>query len=259
MSRAQSLRFGKQRDHVFDITGGRILPACAGPHFSNRVTQASIPPSNHHKQGHISAGEQERVEEVSVSEKPPNRKLAQKRRFHSQQDPLFQRPQPEHPRNRLFGLSKSPARSPISKAPKISNPNILPKRSSTERWIEISGCGVHIVNEPRIGSVVRALHAQPQLRVSQLAPMVDLSPNYLERLFKKHVGTSITEYSMEVRLLRASELLVTTFHSVKEIRNEAGIPDGSNFAHRFKKRFGIPPSEYGVLPLTGGRIFPNSV
>ena len=74
--------------------------------------------------------------------------------------------------------------------------------------------------------------------------MVDLSPNYLERLFKQHVGASITEYSMEVRLLRASELLVTTFHSVKEIRNEAGIPDASNFAHRFKKRFGIPPSEY---------------
>jgi two-component system response regulator YesN len=92
--------------------------------------------------------------------------------------------------------------------------------------------------------VVGALRAQPQLRVSQLAPMVDLSPNYLERLFKKHVGTSITEYSMEMRLLRASELLVTTFHSVKEIRNEVGIPDASNFAHRFKRRFGLPPSKY---------------
>jgi transcriptional regulator GlxA family with amidase domain len=40
---------------------------------------------------------------------------------------------------------------------------------------------------------------------------------------------------MEMRLLRASELLVTTFQSVKEIRNEAGIPDASNFAHRFKR------------------------
>jgi two-component system response regulator YesN len=74
--------------------------------------------------------------------------------------------------------------------------------------------------------------------------MVRLSPDHLERLFKKEVGTSIGRYAMELRLQRASKLLESTFRSIEEIRDEVGIPDGSNFVRHFKNRFGVTPSAY---------------
>src|SRR5207253_1108704 len=41
-----------------------------------------------------------------------------------------------------------------------------------------------------------------------------------------------------------AQLLITTHLSIKEIRNKAGISDGSNFVRDFKKRFGLTPSAY---------------
>jgi transcriptional regulator GlxA family with amidase domain len=98
--------------------------------------------------------------------------------------------------------------------------------------------------DPRIKAVIHALEARPQLRTSQLAALVDLSPTHLERLFKKHLGISIRKFSAELGLQKAMKLLKTTFRSVKEIRNETGIPDASNFVRYFKERFGLSPSAY---------------
>ena len=97
-------------------------------------------------------------------------------------------------------------------------------------------------HDPRIQAVMRALEAQPHLRTAQLAALVDLSPDHLERLFKKQLGASISGYSIDLRLQKARTLLRSTYRSVKEIRNEIGIPDASNFVRYFKERFGLSPS-----------------
>jgi AraC-like DNA-binding protein len=55
---------------------------------------------------------------------------------------------------------------------------------------------------------------------------------------------SICEYSMELRLQRARELLQTTYLSIKEIRVRSSIPNGPNFVREFKKRFRTTPSNY---------------
>jgi transcriptional regulator GlxA family with amidase domain len=100
------------------------------------------------------------------------------------------------------------------------------------------------VDDGRIQNVIAALEKQPHLRASQLASMVELSADHLGRLFKRRVGTSIATYALTLRLEKAAELLATTFHSVKQIRNEVGIPDVANFRRQFKQRYGMSPSVY---------------
>ena len=50
--------------------------------------------------------------------------------------------------NESFGFSKLQEPWPISKIPKISNPNICPKPCNTEPWTAISGCKWRIGNSP---------------------------------------------------------------------------------------------------------------
>ncbi len=96
----------------------------------------------------------------------------------------------------------------------------------------------------RIKYVLDTLRTRPNLRAAQLAPRIGLTPSHLQRLFKKEVGFRIGKYAMELRLLQTRRLLATTFMSLKGIRYEVGIPDASNFARWFKRRFGCTPTAF---------------
>jgi len=72
---------------------------------------------------------------------------------------------------------------------------------------------------------------------------VNLSTSHLGRLFKAAMGTSIVQYTIELRLKDARQLLQTTDWPVKRIAIECGIPDGPNFVRLFKRRFRMTPSE----------------
>lgn len=96
----------------------------------------------------------------------------------------------------------------------------------------------------RIYEVIHALEADPWLRTSQLAGRVGLGSRQLRRLFTKEVGVDIRKYSLDLRLRCARHLLITTWRSIKEVRNEAGIPNGPDFVCHFKKRFLMTPSAY---------------
>ena|SRR5438093_1067809 len=95
--------------------------------------------------------------------------------------------------------------------------------------------------DPRVKQVIHLLHTHPFLRTRELAKKMGLATSYLQHLFTREVGVSITAYSSEIRLKRAWRLLTTTSLSLKEIAHRVGIPDASNFSRRFKQRFGKPP------------------
>jgi len=100
------------------------------------------------------------------------------------------------------------------------------------------------IDDSRIRQVITALESQPHLRAAHLASMVELCRDHFGRLFKRHVGTSISRYTRRLRLEKAAKLLETTFLSIKEIHNEVGIPDAANFARQFKHCYGMSPSDY---------------
>jgi transcriptional regulator GlxA family with amidase domain len=75
-----------------------------------------------------------------------------------------------------------------------------------------------------------------------LAKAAEVSVRQLERLFVSHIGTTIGEHYMSLRLARARTLLRQTSLSLLQIAAECGFSNSSHFAKVYRMKFGIPPS-----------------
>lgn len=70
-----------------------------------------------------------------------------------------------------------------------------------------------------------------------------ISKNHLCRLFKKHIGTSVTKYITTRRITEAKRLLKNGL-SVSEVAVKCGFNDYSHFLRTFKEIVGISPGKY---------------
>lgn len=75
----------------------------------------------------------------------------------------------------------------------------------------------------------------------QLAALAGISVRQLERLFRNHLGTSLTAHSKSVRLAKARLLLRQTSLSIIEIGHACGFASASHFSHCYTSHFGHPP------------------
>jgi AraC-like DNA-binding protein len=82
---------------------------------------------------------------------------------------------------------------------------------------------------------------------SQAAAEQGLTPAQLSTRFSRATGMTWSAYRRMLRLKRASSLLVKTQLSVKEVWAVVGYNDGCNFAHDFRRRFGVSPRTYRRL------------
>jgi transcriptional regulator GlxA family with amidase domain len=100
----------------------------------------------------------------------------------------------------------------------------------------------------RSGPLLRALARmeasidEPEGRVA-LARSSGVSLRQLERLFGAHLGCSINQAYMRMRLEHAELLLNRTAMSVSEVSAACGFATPSHFSRRYKARYGRPPSE----------------
>lgn len=74
-----------------------------------------------------------------------------------------------------------------------------------------------------------------------IAEQVGISTRQLERLFGKHMNTSPKRYFMELRLLRARNLLLQTESSVTEVAMACGFESPGHFSRVYRTRFGTTP------------------
>lgn len=82
------------------------------------------------------------------------------------------------------------------------------------------------------------------LSLSALARRLNVNPSYLSALFKKEVGSTLTEYVGKRRVNYAMLLLEATSLQVQTIAQQCGIPDVNYFTRTFKKYAGTTPKEY---------------
>lgn len=82
------------------------------------------------------------------------------------------------------------------------------------------------------------------LSLSALAKRLNVNPSYLSALFKKEVGSTLTEYVGKRRVNYAMLLLEATSLQVQAIAQQCGIPDVNYFTRTFKKYAGTTPKEY---------------
>lgn len=87
-------------------------------------------------------------------------------------------------------------------------------------------------------------HLHARITVEELAEYVDLNPSYLSRLFKKEVGTSISEYVRRQKLETAKNMLVYSEYRPAQIASILAFPSQSYFTEIFHKYTGLTPKEY---------------
>gem|GEM_PF-1395361 len=90
-----------------------------------------------------------------------------------------------------------------------------------------------------------------ELSLSALSERFGYSKQYIMRLFRTHLGTTVSEYVNSVRMRRALDLLRSTGMSVGEVAYSLGYSSGYYFSRVFRATFSMSPSEYvkkgGVL------------
>ncbi len=92
-----------------------------------------------------------------------------------------------------------------------------------------------------IGTMERQL-ASPLPRAA-LAKAANVSLRQLERLFAKHLGVTIDQHYVSLRLAKARALLRQTSLPVVQIGAECGFSNASHFAKVYRIAFGTPPSQ----------------
>jgi len=82
------------------------------------------------------------------------------------------------------------------------------------------------------------------LTVRAVAAAGSVSTATAERLFTRHMGTSVLAWVRRRRMEEASVLLQSSSMSVREVAQAVGYPDAFYFSRVFTATFGIPPSRF---------------
>jgi len=82
------------------------------------------------------------------------------------------------------------------------------------------------------------------LTLDGLAQTFYYSPCYLSHIFKKELGTTVTDYLNQIRVEAAKKILLETDKSVARVAAEVGFNSESYFSRVFKKLVGLPPGEF---------------
>lgn len=80
---------------------------------------------------------------------------------------------------------------------------------------------------------------------AEMAERLNISPPYLQQLFKRQLLITPHRFLTNARLERAAALLKSTkFLSVKEVGFDVGFTDDSHFTRTFKKKYSLSPTEF---------------
>ena len=102
------------------------------------------------------------------------------------------------------------------------------------------------INEDVLDQVfayIRENYAEP-ISLEKLSMLAFLSPKYFSRLFKQQTGCTVTEYTQQLRIDRACELLRETELTVGAIAEQTGYNDKKYFNKVFRRNVGMTPAEY---------------
>ena len=96
----------------------------------------------------------------------------------------------------------------------------------------------------KIVEYVDESYSEYNMSLNLLADKFGLSVPYLSKIFKAYTKKTFTDYLIEIRIKKASEMLTSTNKKVNEISEEVGYPNPSSFIRIFKKYHYMTPIDY---------------
>jgi len=87
-------------------------------------------------------------------------------------------------------------------------------------------------------------HYHEDIGVNSIADHLNITPNYLSRIFHTQAGIKLSEHLSEVRITKAKELLKNPNISIKDVSEQVGYYNAKHFARVFQKQVGLTPSTY---------------
>lgn len=88
------------------------------------------------------------------------------------------------------------------------------------------------------------------LSLEEVASYAHLSPAYFSTFFRKHVGTTFSDYLTTVRMEKAKEMLREPGIKVMDVASRVGYSNGRYFSQVFKSYTGFTPTEYVRMSLS---------
>ena len=90
--------------------------------------------------------------------------------------------------------------------------------------------------------------SDPDLQMSQVAKLHNLSPNHFSTVFSQVIGEPFRDYLCNLRINHAKELLRTTNLKCSEVAYQSGFNDSHYFSTFFKKKTGASPQQFREPP-----------
>jgi AraC family transcriptional regulator len=87
-------------------------------------------------------------------------------------------------------------------------------------------------------------HLANDVRLAEMAELVDLSPFHFARAFKQSFGAPPHRYHVGRRIERAKTLLAQPDRTITEVALAVGFAETSSFSAAFRKVTGSAPSDY---------------
>ncbi|HHP7230170.1 MAG TPA: helix-turn-helix domain-containing protein [Xenococcaceae cyanobacterium] len=87
-------------------------------------------------------------------------------------------------------------------------------------------------------------HLERNIKLTDLAQLLDISPFHFSRLFKQSIGTTPHQYLSQQRVERAKQLLKQTDRLIVDIALECGFNSHSHLSKQFRQFTGMTPKAY---------------
>lgn len=131
---------------------------------------------------------------------------------------------------------------------------LMAGKSVSPRVTLVESVGVHLrqstditaIDDPDVVSALQMIrrYACDGLKVEEILEEVPLSRRQLELQFKKHVGRTLHEEILRVKLTQAKRLVAHSKLPLVDIALRVGFPHTSHMGVVFQNKLGLSPSEY---------------